>query len=434
MKKISVFLFGSLLCLTVPFITSCDEDYPGPDPVEVTANYSNKFSNPNPNLSLTYSDEIMTGKSVDFSTVKGETANITLYDVIPGEKALQLTSVPLSGDAESYSFSGNGTGKDTDVTFKYEGRVSKGELEIHLSEIKMGNSNVWANNYKFPLFDNTDAIAAYVDTEMAPEAENGYNKFLNGVLSYFLPQLLQSVTLEADGDILAKYSTDPILLDGVSLDEFSNNAMLHFEFIFNLIGGAINKKDIDKVITERSYTGIAPRNLAYWYKKGDRIFIKLNLPAIIKQIMANSGKTVDENLIATLYEAILKVDAIQIKNIIIKINESLDNTFIGLIAKMDDDSFKQVFSWFTEGIPMHIEVVDGHTHIYADKETLLPLLKLLPDITPIVLNLLKEKIPENVQGLVISMLEGMLNDWAVDWPASQRFNIGLDLVPNISEQ
>lgn len=78
MKKISIFLFGSLLCLTVPFITSCDEDYPGPDPVDVTANYSNKFSNPTPNLTLTYNGENMTGKSVDFSTVK-EKLPISLF-------------------------------------------------------------------------------------------------------------------------------------------------------------------------------------------------------------------------------------------------------------------------------------------------------------------------------------------------------------------
>lgn len=78
MKKISIFLFGSLLCLTVPFITSCDEDYPA-DPVEVTANYSNKLTNQS-NLALTYSGEELIGKSVDFSTVKD--ANITLYNII----------------------------------------------------------------------------------------------------------------------------------------------------------------------------------------------------------------------------------------------------------------------------------------------------------------------------------------------------------------
>ena len=96
MKKISLII--SLIFTSVTgILTSCSEDYPGPDPVDVTANYSNKFSNPNPTLTLVYNGENMTGKSVDFSTVKGETANLTFYDILPGEKAIKITSIPLSG-------------------------------------------------------------------------------------------------------------------------------------------------------------------------------------------------------------------------------------------------------------------------------------------------------------------------------------------------
>ena len=51
MKKISLII--SLIFTSVTgILTSCSEDYPGPDPVDVTANYSNKFSNPNPTLTL----------------------------------------------------------------------------------------------------------------------------------------------------------------------------------------------------------------------------------------------------------------------------------------------------------------------------------------------------------------------------------------------
>lgn len=43
MKKISLII--SLIFTSVTgILTSCSEDYPGPDPVDVTANYSNKFS------------------------------------------------------------------------------------------------------------------------------------------------------------------------------------------------------------------------------------------------------------------------------------------------------------------------------------------------------------------------------------------------------
>ena len=81
MKKLSI-LFISFLTVISAFLISCDEDHYGPAPVDVTANYSNKISNPNPNLVLTYNGDAMNGKSVDFSTVTGETAIITLYDIL----------------------------------------------------------------------------------------------------------------------------------------------------------------------------------------------------------------------------------------------------------------------------------------------------------------------------------------------------------------
>ena len=102
----------SFLVITLSLLTSCDNDHYGPAPVDVTANYSNKLSNPNPNLILTYNGETMIGKSVDFCTVTGETAIVTLYDILPGEKELKMVSIPLSGDEEGYSFSGKDIGKN----------------------------------------------------------------------------------------------------------------------------------------------------------------------------------------------------------------------------------------------------------------------------------------------------------------------------------
>ena len=94
MKKLSI-LFISSLIGTAGLMTSCSEDYPGPDPVDVTANYSNKYLSKS-NLTLTYDGDEMTGKAVDFSTVKGETANVTFYNVFPGEETLKLTDIPIS--------------------------------------------------------------------------------------------------------------------------------------------------------------------------------------------------------------------------------------------------------------------------------------------------------------------------------------------------
>ncbi len=132
-------------CLAGAFIasfTSCDDDFPGPDPVDVTANYSNSDE-----LELTYNGKAMTGKSVDFSTVAGETADLTFYDVIPGEKAISIKSVPLLGDSEGYSFSGSGAGENTSSTFDFDGRAVKGKLTLNLTNVRMGDAGLWAKTY-----------------------------------------------------------------------------------------------------------------------------------------------------------------------------------------------------------------------------------------------------------------------------------------------
>ena len=85
MKKLSI-LFISFLTVISAFLTSCDEDHYGPAPVDVTANYSNKISNPNPNLVLTYNGDAMNGKS------RIENTGNLLISVLLQEKLLSLLS------------------------------------------------------------------------------------------------------------------------------------------------------------------------------------------------------------------------------------------------------------------------------------------------------------------------------------------------------
>lgn len=251
MKKISILLIISFIS-TACLLTSCSEDYPGPDPVDVTANYSNKFSNPNSNLSLYYSGEEMLGKSVDFSTVKGETANITLYDIIPGEETLKLVSIPLIGNDTSYSFSGNGTGNVTGATFNYNGYVEKGKLTINLTNIKMGNSSQWAHSYqmseltygtkKYPVrnketglyewgeeANKLTATALYTDMDINLQVDNAVFLYatitdvIKGFGGYMIAQLLQSVDITSNGNIVANYTTDEVQIGELKISEIDMN-------------------------------------------------------------------------------------------------------------------------------------------------------------------------------------------------------------------
>lgn len=410
MKNIS-FIISFIFIGITGILTSCSEDYPGPDPVDVTANYSNKFSNPNPNLSLSYSGENIIGKSVDFSTVKGKTANITLYDVIPGEEVLKLVSIPLSGDETSYSFSGNGTGNNTDVTFDYEGRVEKGKLTINLTNIKMGKSSQWAKAYKMSpisygigkdigINEETDQYewiesdgriktAPFYTNMDVPNLndEKVQNVFLyanisggmRGLGSYFVAQLLNGITLEPDGNILAEYTADDLYIEDKKFSEASTEDITYF--MIGKLFGATTQEDIDEVTTNigRKYI-TSPHGLAYWYIKNEYLYVKLDIPAIITKVMQDKGKSVDQNLIATLTDAILNSDPSQLQQLLAKVNEQLDNSLIAMLVKIDSNDFLTIFSWMKKGIPMHIEKTEENTHIYIGKEVLTPIINFLPNL------------------------------------------------------
>ena len=185
----------------------------------------------------------MIGKSVDFSTVTGETAIINLYDILPGEKEVKIMSIPLSGDGQGYSFSGNSMGNETLSSFRYEGRVIKGQLTLNISNIKMGNAELWANTYKLPTVINgiktivvgdmwgeeytwqdvdgqvlNASCYFYADIEASESGATTqtWGSAIQNILSYILPQVLQEITLGADGNVTASYSNEP--LTGVDMD------------------------------------------------------------------------------------------------------------------------------------------------------------------------------------------------------------------------
>ncbi|BDW79547.1 hypothetical protein BFINE_53420 [Bacteroides finegoldii DSM 17565] len=45
-------------------------------------------------------------------------------------------------------------GENTLTSFRYEGRVTKGQLTLNISNLQMGNAELWANTYKLPTVIN----------------------------------------------------------------------------------------------------------------------------------------------------------------------------------------------------------------------------------------------------------------------------------------
>ncbi len=436
MKKLSILLISCLAGVST-LLTSCSEDHYGPAPVDVTANYSNKLSNANPNLVLTYNGETMIGKSVDFSTVTGETAIVTLYDILPGEKALKIMSIPLSGDSEGYSFSGNSKGNETLSTFRYEGRVTKGKLTLNISDIQMANAELWANTYKLPavvngtkrIIDTNDSweyiwkevdgqvlnapCYFYADVEASESgaATQTWGSTIQNIVSYILPQVLQEVTLGVDGNITASYSTEP--LSGIDIMT-----------ILGFLGTPITQDMITPNIVDRTYIP-SPKGFAYWFQKDGKLMLKLDLGNIIASIAGNSDKYVDANIINAIIEAVSQMDAMKLKELLATLNQSLKNETLEFLVNINDTSFKNIFNWLTTGIPMQVTLKEGHTYIYLDKEGFTPIAKLLPNLSPLITSML----PENMQGLggiISAFLEGI----STAFQTPDKIEFGLELVTN----
>ena len=440
-----------LICVAcaVLFFTSCEETYndklfwPG----ELSQEYGS-YIKPS-TLDLTYSGEKLIGKSVSFITEDSKKGTLTLNDVIPGEKETSFR-VDLLEKEDNYTFSGE-TVSAAGATVTYTGAITPKTMKLDLnvtmpqsqwmnsyllSELTRGRGkdvvrNQETGQYEWGEADNqllTAALYTDMDLEMVKDAGSLYatvSTLIKGMGGYLLPQLLRNVNLESDGNITAEYTTDEMQLgeqkfSEINMDDPESMQQVSMFIMMKLMFNTLSAEDIAAATQGRAYAP-SPRGLAHWYVKNDLLYVKLNLPAIISQAMQGQGKTVDGNLIAGIADAILKANPFLLKTLLGAVNESLDNSLLSMIAKMDYQSFQMFFSWIKEGIPMHIEKVNGHTHIYLDRAALSPIIAFIPNLQPVM-----EGIPNFGPMLYDSYLVPLYDNWSI----ITKLDLGLDLVDN----
>ena len=431
------------------FFTSCEETYndklfwPG----ELSQEYGS-YIKPS-TLDLTYSGEKLIGKTVSFITEDSKKGTLTLNDVIPGEKETSFR-VDLLEKEDNYTFSGE-TVSAAGATVTYTGAITPKTMKLDLnvtmpqsqwmnsyllSELTRGRGkdvvrNQETGQYEWGEADNqllTAALYTDMDLEMVKDAGSLYatvSTLIKGMGGYLLPQLLRNVNLESDGNITAEYTTDEMQLgeqkfSEINMDDPESMQQVSMFIMMKLMFNTLSAEDIAAATQGRAYAP-SPRGLAHWYVKNDLLYVKLNLPAIISQAMQGQGKTVDGNLIAGIADAILKANPFLLKTLLGAVNESLDNSLLSMIANMDYQSFQMFFSWIKEGIPMHIEKVNGHTHIYLDRAALSPIIAFIPNLQPVM-----EGIPNFGPMLYDSYLVPLYDNWSI----ITKLDLGLDLVDN----
>ena len=244
MKKNFLYLF-TVLC-TLSFFTACsdDDDPKDPNVLDVNAAYSGD------KLDLKYGDSALLGKEITFDTKDGKTATITMKGlfnlsellaqlmpkstaaapsmapgVIPGEVTTTISNVPLILSGETYTFEGEYTGA-SGVKATYSGEVKKDKLTMAVKATMPTNDLVgtWALAPFAPTTGSLPMVMAWksetplkIDAHILDEyipagtiidikIEDLLAKMnVNPMVSGLLTGVLQSITYQEDGNIVASY-------------------------------------------------------------------------------------------------------------------------------------------------------------------------------------------------------------------------------------
>lgn len=179
--------------------------------------------------------------------------------------------------------------------------------------------------------------------------------------SPLLYQVLHSVTFAPDGNITAQYwSGEPDLMSCIfyGIDEAGNIVNLH----------------------ESEPWLDSPKNLAFWFVRGDRLYIVPNIAAILAETGGENGAAVDPEaltgLLGTLAEYGVKVDLL----------------------------LPLVQQWMQTGIPLRYAKENGALKLYADKELCAPVIEALLPALPKLDKVIAKLVAENPDDEMIQML------------------------------
>lgn len=425
------FLYAWAMAFAVCTFVGCsDDDKPLIPPTDLNTTFG---TDDKTQLTLNYSDTPLTGKQVKFETTDSRTATITLLDVIPGEAQTVISNVELVENNDEYTFTGNTSTTTRSVAaVEYSGSVKKGALTLNL-KVTMANAGAWAKTYGLAELEKGNVMKwvqqgmTFTDVEFQDIAVSAFymqaqipTPKLGGdfttpqtffphaaklqaardmaplafrkMLGCILPQVLQAVTLQKDGNISASYSSDPVIVDA----KWALSEDLTADYVKTLTAGRKWQQ--------------SPKNLAYWFEKDGKIYVKLNVGTIIAQALADNGQTGDNSGITDMINGLLSGDA----NTINALLKSL------LGAELKESTITTLLDWVNNGVPLSVKTENGHLCLYLDKATLTPIIDELPALIPVLTKL-------DPMGMG-TMLGQMLTAINYSWPYVESYSIGLDLV------
>ena len=138
-------------------------------------------------------------------------------------------------------------------------------------------------------------VSPYGEGDNAGLAADNISTVGTNVLSALMMQLLKDVEFKADGSIVANYAEEI----NISMDQM-------------IMAGMGTLPSTDGITWKTS-----PANLAYWYVKGEQIFVVLNIPAIVSEAMKDAeGSNLTPESIMQIIEMVKGMSGAEIKNLL----------------------------------------------------------------------------------------------------------------------
>ena len=376
-KSICSFLYAIMLAI---LLIACndDDDYDGLAPAKLSGTYSNKLSAPanGDSLILSYNGNTFIGKDVEFKTDDGKTAHIILKYVLPHDKETTIAGISLTAGSDSYSFSGDATAS-TGTAFHYQGSIQAGRLVLELSDImipenRLQTNGTWHIAHENASYYNVDNGSIQTMIGML------YNLVGGKLVSNLISSVLDGLTFQADGNIIARYAP---LSDSIQIG--------------SLIGSYIKHPAND-------WTASPPNLATYYVEDNTSIYVIPQIDMIIRQMMINrqtktdSGDSSMENALLAAYQ---KINTWSTTGIKMTILESEDPAKGDLILLLDKSEIQELFAL--------LDIVK----VFIPEETLnAPVMDLIgnlipPQFTSIVAILLKGK----TFGAILDQLSQELN-------------------------
>lgn len=383
------------------------------------------------NATLTLNGQSSNG-SVQLSVTNETSAALKLNNIVRGFESMSVDVVLAEKQDGSFDFSGEKTISSVPTraeaavttTVKVKGNVTlegKATVEVK-TEFSGGITASWLVpddmllNAEMSAYGHTPWYFTWKSPKhiIASGMFKGevISEQLSGITQWFLPALLSDALYQikfgADGNITAKYYTGT---------EYTIN------WIFD--------HQLQLVPTSGKTWLDSPSDLAYWYVKGDKLYVVPNLGNIIALV----GKT-DVGAGGMDFSAILEVlkgmKGAEIKEMLAGL---IPKDFPLNLSQLSDAKVEEIVGWLSTGIPLNYNTSEVETNygkkvvglrVYVDQAFVEPFMPLLFPMLPMLDNLVKESAPD------LFPLMGMVGitsftDIETIWQGTEEFNLGIEL-------